>query len=243
MRLPFLDRDPLAREFKARGPWVTRFRIGDRNYGGKVDLVDDGRIDDFAAAFPGCRTVLELGSLEGAHSFSLARRVERVVAVEGRDENIARARFVQGLLGVDNVEFVAADLETTPLESFGPFDAVFCVGLLYHLPQPWLLLDQLAAVAPNVFLQTHYAERAETTADGLPGRNYREFGRSDPLSGLSPTSFWLTIPALTERLEQGGYAVELLADDPDARNGPIVTLAARASGIPGRGIQPAATDG
>ena len=44
------------------------------------------------------------------------------------------------------------------------------------------------------------------------------------------------IPALTGRLEQSGYSVELLADDPDARNGPSITLAARADGIPGRGI-------
>jgi SAM-dependent methyltransferase len=241
-RLPFLDRDPLAREFKSRGPWVTRFHIADRDYGGKIDLVDDGRIAGFAAAFPGCDTVLELGSLEGAHSFSLARRLERVVAVEGRDENIARARFVQGLLGIGNVTFLEADLETTPLESFGRFDAVFCVGLLYHLPRPWLLLDQLSAVAPNVFLQTHYAASAEATVDGMPGRPYREFGRDDPLSGLSSKSFWLTIPALTQRLEQNGYAVELLEDEPKARSGPLVTLAARRAtaaadaGMPGRGI-------
>jgi hypothetical protein len=78
-----------------------------------------------------------------------------------------------------------------------------------------------------VFLQTHYAERAEETVEGMPGRTYREFGRDDPLSGLSSESFWLTIPALTERLEAGGYAVELLEDDPTPRNGPIVTLAAR----------------
>jgi SAM-dependent methyltransferase len=238
VRLPFFDRDPLAREFELLGPWVTRFRIGDRDYGGKVALVDDARIERFAAAFSECGTVLELGSLEGAHSFSLARRVERVVAVEGRDENIVRARFVRGLLGIENVEFVEADLETTPLASFGRFDAVFCVGLLYHLPRPWLLLDQLAAVAPNVFLQTHYAETGEVTVDGMAGRPYREFGRSDPLSGLSPESFWLTIPALTERLERNGYAVELLEDDHSPRNGPLVTLAARMpeSGVPGRGI-------
>jgi SAM-dependent methyltransferase len=226
MRMPLFTRDPLAREFRARGPWVTRFHIGGRSYGGKADLVDDGRIEQFAAAFPDCRTVLELGSLEGAHSFSLARRVDRVVAVEGRSESIARARFVQGLLGVDNVTFVEADLETTPLESFGRFDAVFCVGLLYHLPRPWLLLDQLADVAPRVFLQTHYAEDAETTVDGFPGRTYREHGRKDPLSGLSPASFWLTIPALVQRLEAGGYAVDVLERDSSHRNGPIVTLAA-----------------
>jgi SAM-dependent methyltransferase len=229
MRLPFLerDRDPLRSEFKSRGPWVTRFRIGDRDYGGKVDLVDDGRIERFIGAFPEARSVLELGSLEGAHSFSLARRVERVVAVEGRRENIARAEFVQSLLEIDNVTFVEADLESTPLEQFGRFDAVFCVGLLYHLPRPWLLLDQVAAVAPSFFLQTHYAERAEQTAEGMPGRTYREHGRADPLSGLSSESFWLTIPALTERLEQSGYAVEVLEADTSHKNGPIVTLAAR----------------
>jgi SAM-dependent methyltransferase len=239
MRLPFLDHDPLRREFRSRGPWVTRFRIGDRTYGGKVDLVEDARIERFAAAFPDARSVLELGSLEGAHSISLARRVEHVVAVEGRHESIARARFVQELLGVANVTFVEADLETTPLEQFGRFDAVFCVGLLYHLPQPWLLLDQLAAVAPRVLLQTHYAASAEATVDGLPGRRYREHGRRDPLSGLSPSSFWLTLPALTGRLEQGGYAVELLEDDPSHRHGPIVTVAARKAeaGVPGRGIE------
>lgn len=226
MRLAFFDRDPIAREFRSRGPWVTRFRIGDRDYGGEVDLVDDVRIEQFSATFPDCRTVLELGSLEGAHSLSLARRVERVVAVEGREENIGRSRFVQGLLGVENVEFVEADLEATPLDRFGRFDAVFCVGLLYHLPQPWLLLDQLAAVAPRVFLQTHYAEDAELTVEGMGGRLYREFGTKDPLSGLSPESFWLTIPALTKRLETNAYAVEVLDRDPGHRSGPLVTLAA-----------------
>jgi SAM-dependent methyltransferase len=227
VRLPFVDRDPLSREFRSRGPWVTRFRIGGRTYGGKADLVDDGRIAQFAAAFPEARSVLELGSLEGAHSFSLAHRANRVVAVEGRRENIARAQFVQALLDVENVTFVEADLETTPLDRFGRFDAVFCVGLLYHLPKPWVLLDQLAGVAPNLFLQTHYAEHAEATVDGMPGRTYREHGRADPLSGLSPESFWLTIPALTERLERSGYAVEVLEADVSHRNGPIVTLAAR----------------
>jgi hypothetical protein len=227
VRVPFFDRDPVAGEFKARGPWVSRFRIGDRDYGGKADLVDDDRIERFAAVFPDCATVLELGSLEGAHSFSLARRVERVVAVEGRDENVVRARFVQQLLGIENVEFVEADLEATPLASFGRFDAVFCVGLLYHLSEPWRLLDQLAAVAPSVFLQTHYSTTEDVTADGMSGRLYREFGRKDPLSGLSPQSFWLTIPSLTERLEKNGYAVELLEDEPSHPNGPIVTFAAR----------------
>jgi SAM-dependent methyltransferase len=218
-------RDATEREFRRRGPWVTRFRLDGRDYGGSADLVDDARVDEFLRSFPDCRSVLELGSLEGAHSFALARRVERVVAVDGRAANVDKARFVQSLLGVPNVEFREANLETVDLAELGEFDAVFCVGLLYHLPRPWELLDGLAAVAPRVFLQTHYAESGEVEVDGVPGRRYREFGERDPLSGLSPDSFWMTLPALVERLERNGYAVRILADERHP-NGPLVTLAA-----------------
>jgi hypothetical protein len=218
--------DPVEREFRRHAPWITRYRIGDRDYGGDAELVDDGRIASFFDVFPGCRTVLELGSLEGAHSFSLARRVEQVTAIEGRAANLEKAHLVQRLLGVDNVSFVEADLETAELARLGRFDALFCVGLLYHLRRPWLLLDRFPAWSDRVFLQTHFAAAAEETADGLPGRTYAEYGSRDPLSGLSQTSFWLTLPALTGRLEQNGYAVRELDRDLKHPSGPIVTLAA-----------------
>ena len=221
--------DPVEREFRRHAPWVTRFRIGGRDYGGDADLVEDGRIASFFAAFPDCRTVLELGSLEGAHAFSLARRVEHVTAIEGRIANLEKARLVQRLLGVDNVTFVEADLETAELERLGRFDALFCVGLLYHLPQPWTLIDRFSSVSDRVFLQTHYAATAEETRDGVPGRSYPEYGTSDPLSGLSHTSYWLTLQALNAQLEQNGYAVRELERSLEHPNGPIVTLVAECS--------------
>jgi SAM-dependent methyltransferase len=218
--------DPVALEADRLGPWVTRFTVDGVAYGGSIDLSGDPRVADFFAAFPGVRTVLELGSLEGAHSFQLAGRVEHVLAVEGREGNVAKARFVQGLLGVDNVEFRLADLETFPLHDLGRFDAVFCSGLLYHLPEPWRLLDQLAEVAPRVLVATHYAAAAEAEHEGVPGRWFRELGRRDPLSGLSRRSFWMTLPALVERLERNGFATEVRRDDPEHVNGPLVTVTA-----------------
>ena len=219
--------DPVAREFRRHAPWVTRFRVGDRAYGGDAELVDDGRIAAFFDVFPDCRTVLELGSLEGAHSFSLARRVEHVTALEGRRANIEKARLVQRLVGIDNVTFVEADVERFELGGLGRFDALFCVGLLYHLAEPWALVDRFATASDRVFLQTHYAANAEESREGLPGRSYPEYGKRDPLSGLSPSSFWLTLPALTGRLEQNGYAVRELERNDDHPHGPIVTLVAR----------------
>jgi SAM-dependent methyltransferase len=186
----------------------------------------------FAARVGAPASVLELGSLEGGHSFALAKRGYTVTAVEGREENLARARYVQRLLDLP-VRFLHADIERNRLVEFGSFDTVFCVGLLYHLPEPWRLLDELPALAPRLFLNTHYARRAETEQAGLAGCWYHEFGLPDPLSGLSARSFWLTLPSLLRRLEQAGFDEIELVDLPSNPNGPMVTLAASTAGQPG----------
>src|SRR5947209_5893974 len=99
--------------FKMRGPWVTKFQIGGESYGGSRDYSDynaDPRIPRFIQQFPEAKSILELGSLEGGHSFQLARlqSVEKVVAIEGRQRNVAKAEFVQRLLGMKNVSFLEA---------------------------------------------------------------------------------------------------------------------------------------
>jgi SAM-dependent methyltransferase len=216
----------IERGFDRRGPWITRFQIDGHAYGGEIDLPGDSLIDQFSERMPAGSTVLELGSLEGGHSFALARHGYRVTGVEGRTENIGKARYVQGLLGDRQTRFVHANLEQTSLTSFGRFDCVLCAGLLYHLPRPWDLLNQLPDVAPRLFLRTHYAEQAVVEIEGLRGRWYREIGREDPLSGLSPQSFWLTLPSLLRVLEQGGFGRIELLGFPDNQYGPVVVLTA-----------------
>jgi SAM-dependent methyltransferase len=169
--------------------------------------------------------VLELGSLEGGHSVELARRGFQVVAVEGREENVRRARWICRLFKTGG-SVVCADLEATPLSVFGRFDLIFCSGLLYHLPKPWELVEQFPAAAPALFLSTHYAEEEEVTVSGLGGRWYKELGRTDPLSGLSARSFWPTREALLELLETNGYDVEVVRDCAHP-NGRLISLAAR----------------
>lgn len=222
----------LKQEFKKRGPWVTQFAIAGQNYGGSFDVFQDPRIDWFFQQFPHACTILELGSLEGGHTIRLAERpgVERVVGIEGRQQNVHRASFIKQIYRAENVTFIQANLEETDLSVFGEFDAVFCAGLLYHLPNPWDLIGQIARVTTNLFLWTHYAKvsRAHISLKGLKGRMFRESGPKDVLSGLSPKSFWPTLDSLTEMLERycfriSGY-VENLPDHPD---GPAITLTAR----------------
>jgi SAM-dependent methyltransferase len=222
----------LEEQFAKLGPWIYQFRIGDRIYGGGISAVGDVRVERFFRFAPATKTVLELGSLEGAHSFILAQHpgIRRVVAVEGRESNLRKARFLQQLLQVPNVEFIQANLEDADVTAFGKFDAVFCCGLLYHLPEPWKLLEQLPRVAPVLFIWTQYCSENEARdlGSGLRGKTHIEGGANEPLSGMSSTAIWLTLDSLRQVLTASGYRkIDVIHDDLAHANGPAVTLGAR----------------
>ena len=221
----------LASEFAKLGPWVFQFKIDGQIYGGGTSAIGDIRVEQFFRFAPRAETILELGALEGAHTVILAQRpgVKSVLALEGREINLRKARFVQELLQVKNAEFAQANLENTDLAQFGKFDAVFCSGLMYHLPEPWKLISQLPAIAPNLFIWTHYAAEADTeiVADGLRGKIHPEGGAAEPLSGMSATATWLTLGSLLAALTRSGYAsVHVIDNNPTHANGPAVTIGA-----------------
>jgi protein-L-isoaspartate O-methyltransferase len=225
------DSEDLAKQFAKLGPWIYQFAIDGQTYGGGISAVGDMRLEQFLRFAPRVETILELGSLEGAHSFILAQHpaVKRVVALEGREANLRKARFVQKLLGIRNVEFLQANLEDADLAAFGKFDAVFCCGLLYHLPEPWKLLERLPEVAPVLFIWTQYAadHEARDVADGLRGKIHGEGGPDEPLSGMSSTATWLTLDSLRDVLATSGYKrIEVIHNDPAHSNGPAVTIGA-----------------
>jgi SAM-dependent methyltransferase len=222
----------LIEQFKEKEPWITKFKVDGINYGGDFDASNDQRIAYFFDSFPNVQTILELGSLEGGHSFALARRasVEKVIAVEARDKNIEKAKFVQGLLDDKKVEFIKADLEKTDLSELGKFDAVFCSGLLYHLPEPWKLIEQCRKVSPNIFIWTQYAceNEAKKFSGGFRGKWYREGGWRDPLSGVSNYSFWLSLGSLINLLTANDYKnIQIIDNDLKHPHGCAITLSAK----------------
>lgn len=227
-----MDTETLKAEFAKLQPWIYRFRIDGVDYGGEISAHDDIRVQHFHDFAPEAETILELGALEGAHTFMLAQHpgVKRVVAVEGRAVNIRKATFVRDLLGIKNVEFVQANLEESDLASLGTFDAIFCSGLLYHLPRPWELIARLAPIAPKFFLWTMYSDdaAADITVDGFRGRNQGEGGLDEPLSGMSSHSLWLTLGSLMEALTKAGYEpIKIIQNDLTHPQGRAVTIGAR----------------
>lgn len=220
-------------EFEKRNPWITQFHIGGETYGGKFDAMNDVRVKQFFEIFPNAKSIVELGSLEGGHSFALANSetVEKVLAIESREVNIERAKFVKKVLDDKKVDFFQGDLEKLDFGQFGKFDAVFCSGLLYHLPKPWELIPKLAKISPNIFIWTQVSEeaKAKKMREGWRGKFYREGGIFDPLSGMSKKSFWFSLGSLINILTENGYRqVKIIESNLKHPNGPAVTLAATA---------------
>ncbi len=222
-------RSSLTEQFAARGKWITKFTIDGETYGGEFDAMNDPRVRWFLDSFPGVKRVLELGSLEGGHTFALAKEVEYVRGLECRGYNIGKANFVRGLLGIENCEFSQTDIEGDDLTPFGKFDAVFCVGVLYHMHRPDLVLQKLADVAPRLFLSTHYVTdlAANKKLGQWRGAWYKEHGIDDPLSGMSKQSFWPTLGSLLDMLAACDYdSVHIIKNDRQNLNGHVITLAA-----------------
>jgi hypothetical protein len=140
------------------------------------------------------KSAVELGSYEGYHSIQLAEfpGVERVVGLEGRARNVAKANLVNECLGYDRVHFHQYDLEQigrVPLPEPGPFDLVFCAGILYHLSQPWEVVQWMSeACAKYLFVDTHYAELPLYRCGPYLGEVYPEMDTET--CGLKDFAFW-----------------------------------------------------
>lgn len=219
----------LSDAFDRRGPWVTGALIDGKTYG-RATRHASPRLEEFFRAFPEASKgrVLEPGSLEGAMTVELAKRAGEVVGLEARPESVERAEFLKGLFGVGNASFHITNLEEDDLSSYGIFDAVFCCGLLYHLPYPRAFVERVAAVSTNLYLDTQYArpEWELTRREGLLGW-VRQEDPEDHQSGVSGTAFWPTLEELYRLLYESGYeSVETLALLPDNRHGPRVHMAA-----------------
>jgi hypothetical protein len=226
------------RTVAALGPWWFRFEHHGMSFGGTVERDREKTAWFFEclarSGAPPLRTVLELGAHEGSHSLQLADcpSVESVVALEGRRATLARAAFAKRVFQDRKIVFRKYDIERLdPADFPEPFDAVFCAGLLYHLPRPWRLIERLPALTRRLFLDTHYAASQETAVEGHAGRWFVE-GR-DPLSGLSPSSFWLTFDDLVRTLEQNGFAVRWVRDMKEFPKGPRAFLFAESAASAG----------
>ncbi len=223
-------------------------------HAGYAKLFEDDRVVwalDRLGSVKGMR-VLELGPLEGGHSYMLDRAgAGEVFAIEGNTGAFLRCLVLKELLGMPSVRFSCGDFIAYLQDTRERFDLCFASGVLYHMQQPVELLARIAAVAPRVLIWTHYYDRQlldrikppnrpsdeplPAAHDGFTYRQHRyDYGAALDFAGFcggnQPFSCWLNRDDLIAALRQVGFAhIEFGPEQPEHPNGPALTLLATKS--------------
>ena len=168
--------------------WASWIPDGSRGsvHAGVTPLFDDPRLrwaESVFGGFEGMRA-LELGPLEGGHSFMLDRGgAASVDAIEANTRAYLKCLVVKELVGMDRVRFHLGDfmpyvcdpdeLTASWLGVETGFDLAVASGVLYHMQEPVELLAGLSGLADRLFIWTHYfdQERIDQLVE-----NDRKFG-------------------------------------------------------------------
>jgi 2-polyprenyl-3-methyl-5-hydroxy-6-metoxy-1,4-benzoquinol methylase len=146
--------------------------------------------------------VLDIGSGDGDLSFFLESLGYRVQAIDFGPTNYNRMAGIRALKRAlkSGVDIVESDIDSgIHFDPNARYDAAFVFGILYHLKNPFYLLEKLSAHATYCFLST----RVSRWTPGL-GTNIADI----PVAYLvgpeevnaDPTNFWMFSPAGLRRL-------------------------------------------
>lgn len=126
---------------------------------GQLPLFADDRIAwmlDQYGPLGGAR-VLELGPLEGSHTYQLeGAGAAAIDAVEANKLAFLRCLIVKELLGLKTARFHLGNFMKWLDQPGLAYDLVVASGVLYHLRDPLGFLERAAAISSTVFLWTHY---------------------------------------------------------------------------------------
>lgn len=192
-------------------------------------------------------TILELGPLEGRQSYSLHRaEAKEIVAIEGNAAAFQRLLAFKNALNLNRLRPMLGDFIPYLEQTQEQFDLVFASGVLYHLEDPLAAIEQMARVAPRLFLWTHIydAQRVAEhpgwrdrfapqhkwewrgiTMEGACQR-YTDRLRREFCGGINEDSLWLTRQSLFKALDHLGYSLIQTHEEVEHPNGPAIWVCA-----------------
>lgn len=139
-------------------------------------------------------SAIDVGCGVGYFSRFLADLGFRVLAVDGREENVVEARRRH-----PGIDFRSADVEELNSAQVGTFDFVLCVGLLYHLENPFRALRNLFSLTGKVLFLESSVVPGETAVLHLADESQTEN------QGLNYIAFYPTESCLVKLLFRAGY--------------------------------------
>jgi hypothetical protein len=235
-----------------KGEWISAFPPEFGVSAGKVPLFRDERLAllDANTSFVG-KHVLELGPMEGAHTYQFLKSgAESVLGIESNQRSFLKCLIAKEVMGLAKAKFLCADFLEW-LEKNPNLHYQLCVasGVLYHMRDPLRMIGLCARCSDELFLWTHYydskiiesvpdlghrfVKKVECEWDGFRTTGFRrEYGAQiwNPLHLGSDGvySVWLTREAIVKALEHVGFnEIHIGKEDLNHKAGPALTLFAR----------------
>lgn len=236
-----------------KGEWSSILPAeADADSGGRALHFDDGRLTWFLEQIGGVagKSVLELGPLEGGHSWMCERAgAASVVAVEANTRAYLKCLVTSQILGMSRTRFLLGDFVEFLQKTDQTFDVALACGVLYHMRQPAELIDLLSRHCRELFVWTHYHDPVRADADAVLARSMGEveehhhgsfsarttrriYGDALGWQGFcgGPAEFarWLTREDLMRAMDHFGFDVVATAfDQPDHPHGAAIAFHAR----------------
>jgi len=238
-----------------RGEWSSVLpEAAGASSAGFSNLFDDARIKWFIDSIGGVsgKDVLELGPLEGGHTWTLEQRgAASILAIEANTHAFLKCLVTKELLEMKRARFVCGDFLEYLRNTDKAFHVCIACGVLYHMLNPAELIDLLSRhCSDRLFVWTHYYDKALVAANkAIAPRfeqapspsNYRGFAHTlnrqeyqatlnwgGFCGGVDRASNWLTKEDLFRCIAHFGLEIEAISfDEPNHPNGPALAFSAR----------------
>lgn len=165
--------------------------------------------------------VLDLACLEGLYAVEFALHGASALGIEIREANLAKARFVKKTLALNNLELLQDDVRNLSAAKYGLFDAVLCLGILYHLDAPDVFdfVHRMGEVCGRCLVIDTHISLTKEVSFRHGGKEYwgsyfiehkSDASAEDREKQLwasidNPQSLWLTRPSLYNLLAHAGF--------------------------------------
>jgi Methyltransferase domain len=174
------------------------------------------------------KNVLELGPLDGAHTYQLHQRGANVVAVEANKGAFLRCLITKEIVGLTRANYLLGDCVKFLEENEKRYDLIVACGVLYHMPDPARFLEAVASRTDALYLWTVYFDdsplpEGDPRAHGFAQtREIREFKgktltlyrrnysgvhtKADFSGGIYDNPRWMIRPDILSALELLGFS-------------------------------------
>lgn len=235
------------------GEWSSKFPASFADLkAGAIPMFEDDRIHWFASEINGFQQqqVLELGPLEGGHSYMLDRMgAQSVTAIESNTHAYLRCLIAKEILGMPSVRFLAGDFMAYLRGPDCPhYDIGLASGVLYHMTNPVEMISLLAEHCEKhlLFWTHHYdavwaktpaGQEHLTSAESVEYAGFRctlhryEYNNALDWGGFCggprPHCYWIEREELLACLRFFGFPqIRIGCDDPNHPHGPAFALVA-----------------